>query len=129
LRTAGFPPGRAFVRYNLIPPRGRPLSVRTPTVVYAGRLDEPKGARLLMAGWDGYLGGTAEPGLRLVIVGAGPLSDEVAAWAAARPSVEMNGLVSSARVAEIIAQARAVLLPSVWEETFGLVAIEAMAAG
>jgi glycosyltransferase involved in cell wall biosynthesis len=41
----------------------------------------------------------------------------------------MNGLVSSARVAEIIAQARAVLLPSVWEETFGLVAIEAMAAG
>jgi glycosyltransferase involved in cell wall biosynthesis len=129
LRSAGFPPGRAFVRYNLIPHRGRPQSMRTPTVVYAGRLDEPKGARLLMAGWDSYLGKSGEPGLKLIIAGAGPLSGEVAAWAAARPSVEMNGLMSSDRVAEIIAQARAVLLPSVWEETFGLVAIEAMAAG
>ncbi len=51
------------------------------------------------------------------------------AWASARPSVEMNGQVSSDRCAEIISHARAVLLPSAWEETFGLVAIEAMAAG
>jgi glycosyltransferase involved in cell wall biosynthesis len=29
----------------------------------------------------------------------------------------------------VISQARAVLLPSVWEETFGLVAVEAMALG
>jgi glycosyltransferase involved in cell wall biosynthesis len=129
LRPAGFPASRAFVRYNLIPRRGRPLTTRTPTVVYAGRLDEPKGVRLLMAGWDAYLAGSPGPGLKLVVVGAGPLSDEVAAWAASRPSVEMNGLVSTERCAELIGQARAVVLPSVWEETFGLVAVEAMAAG
>src|SRR5260370_42496963 len=41
----------------------------------------------------------------------------------------MNGQVSSDRCAEIISHARAVLLPSAWEETFGLVAVEAMAAG
>jgi glycosyltransferase involved in cell wall biosynthesis len=123
------PPGRVFVRHNLIPLRSRPLAVRTPTVVYAGRLDEAKGVRLLMAGWDRYRSGPGEPGLNLIIAGGGPLGDEVAAWASARPSVEMTGLVSSDRCAELISRARAVLLPSAWEETFGLVAVEAMAAG
>jgi glycosyltransferase involved in cell wall biosynthesis len=125
----GLAPSRVFVRYNLIPRRSTPRTARTPTVVYAGRLDEPKGAPLLMAGWDRYLSKSGEPGLNLVIAGAGPLADEVAAWASARPSVEMKGQVSSDQCAELISQARAVLLPSAWEETFGLVAVEAMAAG
>ena len=98
-------------------------------MVYAGRLDEAKGVRLLMAGWDCYRRKSGEPGLNLVIAGGGPLGDEVAAWASARPSVEMTGTVSSDRCAELISRARAVLLPSAWEETFGLVAVEAMAAG
>ena len=129
LQGAGLAPDRVFVKHNFIPRRGRPHVERTPTVVYAGRLDEAKGARLLMAGWDRYLGRAGEPGLNLVIVGGGPLEDEVAAWASARPSVEMTGTVSSDQVAEHMAGARAVLLPSTWEETFGLVAVEAMAAG
>jgi glycosyltransferase involved in cell wall biosynthesis len=120
---------RVFVRYNLIPSRSSPPIARMPTVVYAGRLDEAKGVPLLMKGWDWYLGKSGEPGLNLVIVGGGPLGDEVAAWASARPSVEMTGTVSRDRCAELISHARAVLLPSAWEETFGLVAVEAMAAG
>jgi glycosyltransferase involved in cell wall biosynthesis len=122
-------PDRVFVRYNLIPRRSRPQVARTSTVVYAGRLDEAKGARLLMAGWDHYRSKSGEPGLNLVIAGGGPLGDEVAAWASTRPSVEMTGQVSSDQCAELISRARAVLLPSAWEETFGLVAVEAMAAG
>jgi glycosyltransferase involved in cell wall biosynthesis len=129
LQGSDLAPDRVFVRYNLIPRRSRPRMARTPTVVYAGRLDEAKGARLLMAGWDGYREKSGEPGLDLVIAGGGPLGDEVAAWASTRPEVEMKGTVSSDRCAELISRARAVLLPSAWEETFGLVAIEAMAAG
>ena len=98
-------------------------------MVYAGRLDETKGTRLLMAGWDRYRAGAAGQGLRLVIAGSGPLQDEVAAWASARSSIDMVRQVSSTRCAELLSRARAVLLPSVWEETFGLVAVEAMAAG
>ena len=128
-RGLGLAPDRVFVRYNLIPRHSRPQVARTPTVVYAGRLHEAKGVRLLMAGWDCYRRKSEEPGLNLVIVGGGPLEDEVAAWASARPSVEMTGTVSGDRCAELISRARAVLLPSVWEETFGLVAVEAMAAG
>jgi glycosyltransferase involved in cell wall biosynthesis len=142
LSGVGLPPERVFVRHNLIP--GTPEATRaphtshvtqapqapeTPTVVYAGRLDPAKGARLLMAAWDRYLTRSSQPGLRLVIAGGGPLAGEVAAWAASRPSVELTGQVSKDRCAELVAAARAVLLPSTWEETFGLVAVEAMAAG
>jgi glycosyltransferase involved in cell wall biosynthesis len=129
LQEAGLPPGRVFVRHNLIPRRDRPRSARTSTVVFAGRLDEAKGARLLMEGWDSYRAKSGEPGLKLVIAGGGPLGDEVATWASARPSVELHGTVSADLCAELISSARAVLLPSVWRETFGLVAVEAMAAG
>jgi glycosyltransferase involved in cell wall biosynthesis len=135
LHGSGLDDGRVFVRHNLVPYRDRPVSdsgldtERTPSVVYAGRLDEAKGVRLLMAGWDRYLAEGGSTGLRLVIVGGGPLESEVTAWAAGQNSVKVTGPVDGDRCAELISQARAVLLPSVWEETFGLVAIEAMAAG
>jgi glycosyltransferase involved in cell wall biosynthesis len=129
LRDEGLPAGREFVRHNLIPYRERPRLSRQPAVVYAGRLDEAKGVRLLMAGWDHYLQKSGDPGLKLLVVGGGPLAGEVTAWAAGRPSVETHGTVSGDRCQELIARARAVLLPSAWQETFGLVAVEAMAAG
>jgi glycosyltransferase involved in cell wall biosynthesis len=123
------PPDRVFVRYNLIPYRDRGQAARTPIVTYAGRLDEPKGVRVLMAGWDRYLTTSIPPGLKLAIAGGGPLEGELTAWASTRPSVTLMGTLSSTACAELIGRSRAVLLPSAWEETFGLVAVEAMAAG
>jgi glycosyltransferase involved in cell wall biosynthesis len=123
--------GRVFVRHNLIPARAVAVVPREDVVLYAGRLDATKGVRLLMAGWDSYLQGPGAGGgrLRLVIAGAGVLEAEVAAWAAERPSVELAGHMDEAGCAALMARARAVLLPSTWEEPFGLVAVEAMAAG
>ena len=129
LQGLSLPPDRVFVRHNLIPPQPSRREARTATVIYAGRLDDAKGARVLMSGWDRYCELSGEPGLRLVIAGGGPLAGDVAAWAAGRSSIELTGQVSSSRCAELISRARAVLLPSAWEETFGLVAVEAMAAG
>jgi glycosyltransferase involved in cell wall biosynthesis len=129
LSGLGLPSDRVFVRHNMIPRRdglGRPHG---PVVVYAGRLDEAKGLRVLMAGWDSYLAGSPGGSLRLLIVGTGPLEPEIAAWATGRPSVELAGQVSGDRCAEIMAGARAVVVPSAWEETFGLVVVEAMSAG
>ena len=125
----GLPQDRVFVRHNMIPRQNVPLVPREPIVAYAGRLDEAKGLRLLMAAWDRYRGMSDDPGLRLVVAGAGPLEREVAAWALTRPSVELTGYLPASQVLELRARARAVLLPSVWEEPFGLVAVEAMAAG
>jgi glycosyltransferase involved in cell wall biosynthesis len=127
--SLNLPARRMFVRHNMIPYRDiRPMP-REPMVAYIGRLDEGKGARLLMAAWDRHLRSTRDPGLRLVIAGAGSLEREVAGWAAARPSVEVLGLIPAGQVQELAARARAVLVPSVWEEPFGLVVVEAMAAG
>jgi glycosyltransferase involved in cell wall biosynthesis len=125
----GLAKDRTFVRHNLIPRREERQVDREPTVVYAGRLDEAKGLRVLMTGWDRYQSTSRVPGLRLVIAGAGPLEAEVAAWASARPSVQMVGQVDGDGCSDLMSRARAVIVPSAWEETFGLVVVEAMAVG
>jgi len=129
LSGVGLPVERVFVRHNLVPAQAVPATPKRPEVVYAGRLDAAKGVPVLLAGWDRYLAGSAEPGLSLVIAGSGPLEDEVRAWAAARPSVRFAGQLTAADCAAAMAAARAVILPSAWEETFGLAAVEAMALG
>ena len=123
------PPERRFVRHNMIPRQDMKALPREPAMVYAGRLAEVKGLPLLMAAWDRYLSMPDVPGLRLRIAGSGPMEREVADWAATRPSVEMLGLVPGSQCAELMASARAVVVPSAWEEPFGLVVVEAMAAG
>jgi glycosyltransferase involved in cell wall biosynthesis len=120
---------RVFVRHHLIPRRTVGRVAREPVIVYAGRLDEAKGLRLLMTGWDRYRSMSGDSGLRLIIAGGGPLEQEVGAWASSRPSVDILGQVSTTRCVELMARARAVILPSTCEETFGLAAIEAMAVG
>ncbi len=123
------PADRVFVRDNLIPRQPASAGARDAMVLYAGRLDEAKGVRVLMAGWDGYLEKCDAPAIRLCIAGAGPLDAEVAGWASSRPSVELAGQLDSAACAAVMARARAVVIPSAWEETFGLVVVEAMAMG
>jgi glycosyltransferase involved in cell wall biosynthesis len=114
----------------MIPARDVPPSGRQDTVVYAGRLDAAKGLPVLMRAWDRYQKEAPDhPGLRLVIAGSGPLDRDVAGWAAARPSVQLAGQLDAAACAQVMAAARAVILPSAWEETFGLAAVEAMALG
>jgi len=129
LRGVGLPAERVFVRHNMIPPRPAPEAARQPVIVYAGRLDEAKGLPVLMAGWDRYLSESGHPGLRLVIAGSGPLEDSVRAWATDRKYVRVLGQLSPDACAREMAAARAVVLPSAWEETFGLAAVEAMALG
>jgi len=129
LAGLAFPQERIFVRHHLIPRKDMPEVAREPIVCYAGRLDEAKGTRVLMSAWDRYQAGAEDPGLRLVVAGAGPLEGELASWAATRPSVEVAGHLDSGRLADVMSRARIVVLPSICEETFGLVAVEAMALG
>jgi glycosyltransferase involved in cell wall biosynthesis len=123
------PDQRVFIRHNMIPQRSVRQVSRRAEVLYAGRLDVAKGTPVLMAGWDRYLSEREQPGLRLVIAGGGALEDSVRSWAASRPSVRVVGQLDPDAVAEQMAAARAVVLPSICEETFGLALIEAMAQG
>lgn len=129
LAAMDFEPERTFVRHNLVPYDGPVGGARQRQVAYLGRLDAAKGAPLLMKGWDAYRASAGDDALRLVIAGGGPLQDEVTAWAADRPSVELTGQLTKQECFELIGRSRAVILPSEWEETFGLVVVEAMAVG
>ena len=131
LAPVGLPAGRSFVKHNFVPPPPPPSRqiVNEPQVAYVGRLDEAKGAPFLMRTWDAFRARYPLSPLRLVVVGGGELSRAVDSWASRHTSVTMAGHVSRSEVSEILAGSRAVVVPSQWEETFGMVAVEAMAVG
>jgi glycosyltransferase involved in cell wall biosynthesis len=120
-------PERVFIKHNFVP---EPVAVEVDAehaVAFLGRLDERKGARLLMSGWDAFRAGSPQSRLRLDIAGTGPLADEVTRWAQRRADVRMLGLLDAEGCSRLLKQSAAMLVTSEWEEAFGLVAIEAMA--
>ncbi|HEV2122113.1 MAG TPA: glycosyltransferase [Chloroflexota bacterium] len=125
----GFPSHRLFVKPNFVPPAVDARGDREDIVVYAGRLTANKGIPLLMEAWDRYIRTAGNTRLRLVIAGTGPLQCDIARWAGDRASVEWKGMLSHPASRALLGRARAAVVPSQWEEPFGLVVVEAMAAG
>lgn len=130
LAPLGLPPDRSFVKHNFVPPAsGDGDGVTEHQVVYVGRLDEAKGASFLMRAWDAFRVLRPRSPLRLVVVGGGEMEVAIDRWALSHPSVRIAGHVSRPEVSRILSSSKAVVIPSQWEETFGMVAVEAMAAG
>lgn len=118
LASAGLAPARAA--HPGIPDLGErePAPWGRVRIAVVGRLVAEKGpdvavaaAALTEADWD--------------FVGEGPMHGLLAS--SAGPNVRLLGRVDDATA--VVAQSHAVAVPSVWEEAFGLVAVEAMAAG
>ncbi|MGW7518675.1 glycosyltransferase [Streptomyces sp. NPDC054796] len=128
LVRSGMPPERLVVKHNFVPEPGARRTGDGEHLLYLGRLAEAKGVRLLMAAWDEITAGGGV-GVPLVIAGTGPLEREVTEWAAGRDDVRYVGLYDAAQSREAIARSVAVVAPSTWLEAFGLVVVEAMAAG
>jgi glycosyltransferase involved in cell wall biosynthesis len=89
--------------------------------LYVGRLTEEKGIRTLLEA------ARARPGL-VRVAGDGPLAS-VAVEAAARGMIEYLGHREPATLIEDIRSATALVVPSIWFEPFGMVILEAFAAG
>jgi len=130
LETAG-------VRAEHVPLGVRPAGSRfrrstaaTPLFVYCGRLSREKGVPLLIRAFARSL--YAVPDARLRIVGDGPerpaLEDLVDALDIG-DSVDFAGKVSRDGVEAELANAWAVVAPSLWAEPFGLIAMEATIRG
>ncbi|WP_327742912.1 glycosyltransferase [Streptomyces europaeiscabiei] len=128
LVRSGMPAERLAVKHNFVPDPGACRSGTGEHLLYLGRLAEAKGMRLLMAAWD-ELAADGGVGVPLVIAGTGPLEPEVTAWAAGRDDVRYVGLYDTAECRKAVARSVAVVAPSTWLEAFGLVVVEAMAAG
>jgi glycosyltransferase involved in cell wall biosynthesis len=125
LAADGVPTERISVHHNFCPDPGEGAGTRTDEVLYAGKLTEDKGVRLLLDTW------TRAPDMpgRLLIAGRGPLEDDVRAVADAHGSVTYLGGVPLDDLTAIRRRCSAAVVPSLWEEPFGLTAVEAMAAG
>jgi glycosyltransferase involved in cell wall biosynthesis len=127
LVRAGFPGDRIRVKPNFVPEVSQRSDGSGRSCLYLGRLSPDKGIPLLRDAWTRH--DTADPGDELVIAGGGVLEAEVAAWAAVTPSVRFVGRQDRAACEALIARSRSVIVPSSWEETFGLALVEAMAGG
>jgi glycosyltransferase involved in cell wall biosynthesis len=89
------------------------------SLVFTGRLEDYKGPQLLAEA-------AARLGLPVVFCGTGPMEPELRRL---YPGARFTGWLSPEGVLEELSRARAFVFPSVYRETFGLSAAEALACG
>lgn len=95
------------------------------TVAFVGRLDEPrKGLATLLAALPAI--SERHPSVRLHVVGAGAVPPRLPVRAG---RVELMGALSDEGKARVLAEADVLVAPNTGGESFGVVLIEAMAAG
>ena len=90
-----------------------------PCVLFAGRLVRAKGIDDAVLAWE-----RSGVNLPLVVAGSGRMRGELE-----RRGVDVLGWVGHAEMSGVYRRARAVVLPSRWQEPFGIVGLEALALG
>jgi len=130
LKRLGLP--RSQVIYHGVPevPENFPPSGTVPTFAYVGRLVSEKGLPLLLEAAkrlkeEGYE-------FRLLFVGDGPERKRLETMTVKmelRDRVQFTGFLRGEALEAVMASAHAVIMPSVWEETAGLAAMEHMMRG
>lgn len=118
------PANRSSVLYNSIDAVfSDDDSARDIDILYVGRIETYKGIDVLLDIARNL------PQFKMVIVGEGNYLDEVRAKNVYLANVRWAGRLDKADVARMMRRARCLVVPSKWEETFGLISAEAMACG
>lgn len=115
-----------------VPP---PAGARDPVILFAGRMVADKGADAFVSACAAVL--PRLPGWRAEMIGAdrfSPDSPETPFLAALRPAaraagIRLRGHLPHREVLEAMGQAAIMVVPSRWQEPFGMTALEAMACG
>jgi glycosyltransferase involved in cell wall biosynthesis len=128
--AAGFQADQVFRKYNGVqhPPPGDVVlpAAASRTFLFSGHLSEHKGMGLLLEAWRrADLPGDVD----LLVLGDGPRAADVQAAASADPRIRWLGSVEPKQVSSHLAAARAAIVPSTVEESFGRSAAEALAHG
>jgi glycosyltransferase involved in cell wall biosynthesis len=95
--------------------------------IYVGRLDSTKGIDFLLAVLDSLF--RAGHRFTMVVVGDGPLRQQIESDYASREWLTLTGHVAPDRVSRFIREADMLLFPSVWREVLGNVILQALRAG
>jgi len=121
--SLGLPVEKFTVKPNFtIGARPAVPAMREDFFLFVGRLTEEKGIPMLLEAF-------ATSGLRLTIVGDGPLRKDVLAASDRSPSITYLGPQEHASVARLLASCTALVFPSVWYEGMPMTLLEAFAAG
>ncbi len=99
----------------------------TTRLVYLGRLDSIKGIEVLCTAFERAV--ALRPGLRLDVAGTGVLLESLRAQYRQLPEIVFHGQVEGARKSDLLATADALVVPTVAQEAFGIVIVEAFAHG
>src|ERR671918_844452 len=94
------------------------------TILFVGRHEERKGLAVLLAALDAL-----PPDVRVWVGGTGPQTEALRAAYAGDPRIEWLGRLTEAEVASRMRGADVFCAPSLHGESFGVVLLEAMAAG
>jgi glycosyltransferase involved in cell wall biosynthesis len=124
LAAGGFPAERIHVKSNSVHPDPGEGRGDGGYVVFVGRLSPEKGVATLLEAWR-----TDAALPPLVIAGDGPMVEQVKAADAQDRRIQCRGQLSLTDVHELIGNASALIMPSVWYETFGRTIAEAFATG
>ncbi|WP_194944204.1 glycosyltransferase family 4 protein [Aeromicrobium sp. S22] len=114
------------------PRRGGHLDAPSADAIFVGELSIRKGVEHLMAAWE--LVEKQCSGVRLRVVGTGPLTDKVVAWCSVSPETrDYVGFVEHRALDAHIDQCAVLVAPSRrsgrWREQIGLPIVEGLAAG
>lgn len=124
LLTLGMAPDRIAVKPNCVHPDPGVGQGDQNFALFAGRLSPEKGIYALLDAWKSH-----SPNIPLKIIGDGPLAGEVEAAAESTPLIEWLGRKPFTEVLNLMGQAKVVVVPSVFYETFGRIIIEAYSSG
>lgn len=107
-----------------------PGVARVRDLVFVGRLVSDKGADLLLRALQALQQQGLQPSL--TVIGSGPEEHSLRAQVAAAglsQQVQFAGVVRGNDLAGVLSQHRVLVVPSLWQEPFGIVALEGMACG
>ena len=121
-------PERVFVKPNFVEYKNEfiPEKDRKNQFVFAGRLDKLKGIDLLFEAWQRM--GAHAP--KLIVCGIGPMEDWCKSFIRENDvNIEMRGFVPNDEALKIIANSKALVLPTQWYEGFPMSIVEAFSVG
>ncbi len=120
----GLSANKIVVKPNFVAPEPSVGNGKGNYALFVGRLSVEKGLDTLLAAWR-----QLNVSFPLKVVGDGPLSTLVTEAAQQQSHIEWLGRRPMAEVHQLMGEAKFLIFPSKWYETFGRVAVEAFATG
>lgn len=121
-------PERVFVKPNFVENNNSFIreEERLNQFVFVGRLDKLKGVDILFEAWKRM----GEGAIKLIVCGMGPMEDWCKSFIKENVvNIEMRGFVPNDEALKIIANSKALVLPTQWYEGFPMSIVEAFSVG